>query len=222
MSKTLTAKKRPAEFLGIDPVIETDDDLDIVLYELSYLNAVNKSIDARINEAIEAAKEENEQHKVIHFGDSEDQQMTTAKRIEQLDELAKKYCKANKKNMISGKIKTKKFPHGEVSFNKQRDSVVYKKGVDVEGSFALLDALLSTPLIVQVIAWMKSIMLFGKDKEARHLFEVIELQPKYNFTKLKDKYDEKRLTDEHLDQLGLKYNKGTDKIVIKPAEYDPG
>lgn len=222
MSKTLTAKNRPSEFLGIDPTIETDDDLDIVLYELSYLNAVNKSVDARINGLIEAIKEEYEQYKLIHFGDVDDQKLTIQKRVEQLEELAKKYCKANKKNMISGKIKTKKFPHGAVSFNKQRDSVVYKKGVDVEASFSMLDELLSSPLIVMIVAWMKSILLFGKDKDSRHLFEVIELQPKYNFTKLKDKYDEKRLTDEHLDQLGLKYNKGTDNIVIKPAEYDPG
>jgi len=222
MSKTLTAKKRPAEFLGLDPTIETDDDLDIVLYELSYLTAVNKSIDARISEVIEAAKEENEQHKIVRFGDGEDQQMTTAKRIEQLEELAKKYCKANKKKMISGKAKSKKFPHGAVSFNKQRDCISYKKGVDVKDSFALLDELLSHPLITMLITWMKTILLFGQGKDARHLHEVIELQPKYNFTKLKSKYDDLRITDEHLDQIGLKYYEGTDKIVIKPAEYDPG
>lgn len=222
MTKTLSAKQRPAEFLGIDPTIENDDDLDLVLYELSYLNAVNKSVDARINELIEAAKEENEQKKVIQFGESEDEQVTIQKRVEQLDALAKKYCKANKKNMISGTKKTKKFPHGSVSFNKQRDSVGYKKGVDVEGSFSLLDELLSTPLVEMIVTWLKTLFIFGKDKEARHLYEVIELKPKYNFTKLLDKYKEKRLTDEHLEKLGLRYNKGTDRIMIKPAEYDPG
>tara|TARA_R110002095_G_scaffold212708_1_gene202358 strand:+ start:103678 stop:104091 length:414 start_codon:yes stop_codon:yes gene_type:complete len=128
-----------------------------VLYELSYLNAVNKSVDARINELIEAAKEEHEQRKVIHFGESEDQTMTIQKRVEQLEELAKKYCKSNKKNMISGKTKTKKFPHGAISFNKQRDSISYKKGVDVKASFDMLDELLRTPLIVMLITWMKTI-----------------------------------------------------------------
>jgi len=222
MSKTLSAKKRPAEFLGVDPTIEDDDQLDLVLYELSWLKAVNQSVDARINELIEAIKEEHEQRKVIPFGDGEGEQVTIQKRVEQLEESAKKYCKANKKHMISGNKKTKKFPHGAVSFNKQRDSVGYKKGVDVESSFSLLDELLSTPLIQQLIAWMKTLSIFGKDKEARLLYEVIELKPKYNFTKLLDKYNEQRLTDEHLDQLGLRYNKGTDRIMIKPAEYDPG
>tara|TARA_R110002167_G_scaffold61913_4_gene174925 strand:- start:28708 stop:29376 length:669 start_codon:yes stop_codon:yes gene_type:complete len=222
MTKTLSAKHRPAEFLGVEPTIESDDDLDLVLYELSYLNAVNQSIDALINERIEAIKEEQEQRKVVHFGDTDADQMTIQKRVEQLEASAKKYCKANKKNMISGTKKTKKFPHGSISFSKQRDSVGYKKGVDVEESFSLLDELLKTPLIEMLVTWLKTLCIFGKDKEARLLYEVIELKPKYNFTKLMDKYNENRLTDEHLDQLGLRFNKGTDQVKIKPAEYDPG
>ncbi|QDT26812.1 Bacteriophage Mu Gam like protein [Gimesia panareensis] len=223
MTKTLSTKQRPSEFLGADPSIEDDDQLDLVLYELSWLKAVNKSIDARSNEQIEAIKEQQEQLKVVTFGDTDDaEQLTIQKRIEQLEELAKKYSKANKKNMISGSTKTKKFPHGSISFSKQRDKVSYRKGVDVEESFSLLDGLLKTPLVETVIAWLKSLCLFGKDKEARLLYEVIELKPKYNFTKLLDKYNENRLTEEHLAKLGLRFYKGTDQVKINPAEYDPG
>ncbi|QDT84591.1 host-nuclease inhibitor Gam family protein [Gimesia chilikensis] len=222
MTKTLSTKHRPSEFLGVDPSIEDDDQLDLVLYELSWLKAVKQSIDARINEKIEAIKQEHEQQKVIAFGLAEGEDVTIQTRIEQLEELAKKYCKANKKKMITGKAKTKKFPHGSVSFNKQRDCISYKKGVDVKDSFELLDKLLTCPLVTMLITWMKTIFLFGQGKQARHLHEVIELQPRYNFTKLKSKYDDLRISDEHLDQLGLKFYEGTDKIMIKPAEYDPG
>lgn len=225
MSKTLSATARPAEFLGVDPVIETDDDLDLVLYELSYLRAVNQSIDARINEQIEAIKQEHEGKKVVFQTVDPDGGtnglITIDNRLEQLNTVATKYCKANKKKMIQGTKKTKKFPHGSISFNKQRDAVGYQKGVDVEESFEKLDELMKTSLVQTIAAWLKSICLFGKDKEARLLAEVIELKPKYNFTKLKDAYDEERLTDEHLNQLGLKYHKGLDKVIVKPAEYAP-
>lgn len=226
MSKTLTVKDRPESSLGLDPVIETDDDLDAVLHELSFLNALNQSVNARISEQTEAIKQKYKSEKVIAGCIGEkggaDNLVTVDSRVKQLTQLAEKYCRANKKKMIKGKAKSKKFPHGTVSFNKQRDGVDYETGVDVEASFSMLDELLKSSLVQMITAWLKSICLFGKDKEARVLYEVIELNPRYNFTKLKAAYDEERLTDAHLKQLGLKISKGKDKVKVKPAEYAPG
>ena len=220
MSKTLSATDRPAECLGVDPVIESVEDLDKAIYELSFLGALDSSIDARCTEQIESLKSQYEKKKVLPFPPG--RIVYIKERVEQLTTLVCDYCRAHRSELLEGKKKTRTLPHGSVSFKDQPAKVEYRAGLQEADSMKLLDKLLQSTLIELILAWLKSICIFGTNKEARLLSEVVELKPKLSIAKIKEAYEKKRLTTAHLKQLGLKYTKGSEKLTVKPSAYDPG
>ncbi|QDT95539.1 host-nuclease inhibitor Gam family protein [Gimesia aquarii] len=220
MSKTLSAADRPSSADSIKGSIESEEDLDKALHELSFLNAYDKSVDARCSEQIESIKRQYERKKVLPCGKTTLQY--TKDRYSQLSQMVIDYCNNNRSTLISRNSKTRKFPHGSISFKVQPSKVEYRSGLNEEGSMKLLDKLLQSTLIEMIMAWLKSICIFGKNKEARLLSEVIELKPRLSVSKIKKAFEEGRLTTDHLKQLGLKYSQGKEQLTIKPAEYEPG
>ncbi|QDT98047.1 host-nuclease inhibitor Gam family protein [Gimesia aquarii] len=219
--KSLNANDRPAaELLGADPVIQTEEDLNKALNELSFLNAFDQSVNATCTRYIEKLKQESEQRKYVLIDDQDP--VTITSRRELLHERVNEYCKANRSSLMEGKKKTKSFPHGSVSFKDQPAKVEYRSGLKEADSLGLLDKLMQSTLVEQIVAWLNAICIFGKNKEARLLSEVVELKPKLSVSKIKKAFEEKRLTADHLKQLGLKYSKGKEQLTIKPAEYEPG
>lgn len=223
MSKTLSATDRPAECLGVDPVIESVEDLDKAIYELSFLGALDSSIDARCTEQIESLKSQYEKKKVLPLAPG--RIVYIKERVEQLTTLVCDYCRANRSQLLEGKKKTTTLPHGSVSFKDQPAKVEYRAGLKEADCMNLLDKLLPSSIIELLAAWLKSLCIFGTNEnkaEVRLLSEVIEVKPKLSITKIKEAYEKKRLTTEHLKQLGLKYTKGSEKLTVKPSAYEPG
>lgn len=221
MSKTLSATDRPAECLGADPVIESNVDLDKALHELAFLSALNLSVDSRCTEQVESIKQQYERKKAVPIASGTIVYIKERQAL--LNERAVEYCKANRSSLIDSKKKTKTLPHGTVSFKDQPSKVEYRSGLKEADSLSLLDKLMQSTLIEQVTCWLKSILIFGRAaKDARLLNEVIELKPRISVSKIKKAFEEKRLTTDHLKQLGLKYSKGKEQLTVKPAAYDPG
>jgi hypothetical protein len=197
--------------LGADIVVESLEDADRVLHELSWLVNEQARLDALAKQRIDEIKRDFGAKAVVEIDGEE---VSIEDRIAALSEPLGEWVEANIANHLSAKKKSLELPHGTLGLRRQ--PVVAEFGED-ESKQSVLDRIDQTTGLVTAVNGIlaRNVPNLGKSVQGRDLLK-IEVAPAMK--QMQEAVDAKRLTAEQIAEFGVFLRDAYDEAVVKPAK----
>jgi Bacteriophage Mu Gam like protein len=204
--------------LGLEISVKSLDDVDPVLHELSWLHSEQDRLDALAKQKIDSIKKEFQEKAVVNipagaFGELSESTMTIADRIESLEKPLATWVAKNLRKHLDGRKKSIDFPHGTIGLRQQPLVVEIPEGTSEAVILDTIDAE-AEGIIGAIRGWaikrLKNLSCLVGD--------VLKIETKINLKGIKDAFEDKRLTKEQIEALGLTIREASDDATIKPAK----
>lgn len=201
----------PDDCLPLKKKVASPDEINRALKEISFLQSLNKSIDAQCKTEVDQVKERFQNQKTIKVSGCN---LSLAERIDQLEHSITEYSLANKDELLAEESgKSRKFTHGAISWTKVSPTVDYRAN---ENASTVLDRVeKKCGLAMKIIDFLRKIS-FGKIK----LVHVVTLKPSFQITTVREAFKNQILDREALKSLGLLVTKESETFAIKPAKFE--
>ncbi|MEI8017493.1 MAG: host-nuclease inhibitor Gam family protein [Schlesneria sp.] len=205
--------------LGLEVSVKSLDDVDPVLHELSWLHSEQDRLDALAKQKIDSIKKEFQEKAVVTIcdttegGEDIEDTVTFADRIDALEKPLGTWVAKNLRKHLDGKKKSIDFPHGTIGLRQQPLVVEIPEGTSEK---VILDTVDNEAegIIGTIRGWavrrLKTLACFVGD--------VLKIEVKLNLKGIKDALEDKRLTKEQIEALGLTIREASDDAVLKPAK----
>ena len=204
--------------LGFEVSVKSLDDIDPVLHELSWLHSEQDRLDALAKQKIDSIKKEFQEKAVVTIpsevdGGCTDQTVTFSDRIEALEKPLGAWVSKNLRKHLDGKKKSIDLPHGTIGLRQQPLVIEIPDGTSEAVILDTIDAE-ADGIIGAIRGWaikkLKSLACLIGD--------VLKIETKINLKGIKDAFEEKRLTRDQIESLGLTIREASDDAVLKPAK----
>ena len=205
--------------LGLDVSVKSLDDVDPVLHELSWLYSEQERLDAMAKQKIDSIKKEFQEKAVVTIADTteggEDIEdvVTFADRIEALEKPLGTWVSKNLRKHLTGKKKSIDLPHGTIGLRQQPLVIEIPEGSSETVILDTIDAE-AEGIIGTIRGWaikrLKNLACLVGD--------VLKIETKINLKGIKDAFEDKRLTREQIEALGLTIREASDDAVLNPAK----
>jgi phage host-nuclease inhibitor protein Gam len=203
--------------LGLEIKITSIDDVDAILHELSWLEQEQAKLNALAKQKIDAVKLEFQNRSVVLISAEMDgdaaQTMTINERVSALKKPLEAWIVKHAEKHCKGKKRSFDLPHGTIGLRQQPLTIDVSKHSSVAKVLDAIDAE-SDSMITTIRSWvvkkLKSLSCLVGD--------LIKIETTLNLKGIKEAYDEKRLSREQIESLGLTIRDAYDDAVIKPAK----
>ena len=198
------------EAIGLKVAVKSIDDVDPILHELAWLENERARIDAIVREKVDAITKEFESR---YFVTIEGKSIPFGERTENLTEVLNKWLLANAKSVLTGKKKSLDLAHGVIGL--RQIPMVVKLGPETSEEKALesIDEE-ADGIITSIRGWgvkkLKSLGCLVQD--------VITIKATLNLAGIKKAFENKRLTAQQIDAMGLTIREASDDPVVKPNQ----
>lgn len=197
--------------LGLDVSIESLDDADLILAELSHLSGEQARRKAALDQRIATLKTESDAAATVEV---EGQTLTLAERTATLIDTLGPWLLAHVGEHLPPKKKSLELLHGTIGLRQQ--PAVAQFGEDVTEQWVLDQIEEATGLITAVNAILdRKIPTLGKSVTGR---DVLKLEVVPALKPMLSAVDSKRLTTEQLAAFGVFLRAPYDEPVIKPSK----
>lgn len=198
------------EAIGLNIVVKTIDDVDPILHELAWLQNEKARLDAIVREKTDAITKEHEPKYSLLI---EGQSVTIAKRTEDLTAAVKPWIVSHIAKHFVGKKRSIDKAHGTVGLRQIPMVIELKSDTSEEKVLEAVDG--ETDGIVATIrGWgIKKLKSFGC-----LVGDVLTVKASLNLAGIKKAFDQKRLTKEQIESIGLVIREAKDDATIKPNQ----
>ncbi len=204
----------PRKRLAHPPTVESLDDVDRGLEELSYLAAVANTVKADCDREIGRIKTAAERKMQTKVGGEIVPLMI---RLEAIDTALREWCAANREIVLADGAKTRKFSHGMVSWTKGAMKLEFAGKKTADDVMAKIDELAGVNLLSLLLDRLECITLVAGTKITAAL--VCNVKLTLNRSAILQSLKTKQISADDLKALHLRVPKPQDRQNIKPAEY---
>lgn len=208
MPRNITQADRPYDILPVDGSIQSVDEAEIALRELSFILAHVKSLKAACALRLDQVRDDyaSQMHIVI-----DGQEVDYVRRSKQLDAALETFADANADTLFPGKSKSYEFMHGTIGHAKSPDKLEVMTGQSAGG-------------IVKRITEKFGLMTKVAIVLASHIVDIpldwiLRVKFELNTALLKEQYKNKKIDKDQLRKVGLKITAGENKFYAKAIDY---
>lgn len=206
----------PGETLGFEPAIASEADLCLAMSESAWIETRQAELEAECNRQVEAIKTKFQSRMRLAVEGKWDCSFDDRQAV--LLQAIECYCNEHQAELVTGKGRSRKFTHGTVSWKKTPEGVSIAEGckpADLVAEFVVAHDL--RPRLYQLL---ESICVGDEEGKLapRSAADFFEVDLKLSLTRAELEVKAGRLTPEHLDLVGLAWDKGADKFTFKPSK----
>lgn len=199
----------PTQRLADKPAIKSIDDVSLALGELAAIETRRASLQSVLDAEIEHVKSQHSRLLELDLPSGKKTRFDDREKL--LRTAVEEYAATHRSAILTGKTKSRKFPHGELAWKAQPQKIDF---VDDENEKSVLAKLETRGLTKAIQQALEAISWFGAKIG---LFVVYA--PKLNKSGLLAAWKVKCVTDQQLEKAGLKIGGGEEKLSIKLNEY---
>ena len=219
---------RPRNTLGLEPVIETEEQANDALEEMAYLQAYASAIQARKEMRIKKIQAAADKSCVVKIAGKK---VPCGDRDVVLGKALKLYAQTHRPELqnADGKrvARSLKLAMGKIGWGKGRDAVVIVSGNNAKDVKEALEEITTTedkPGIIARLQSMLSRVRLFKDEERRGCpaDELFSVSVDFNATKTREAFQKKKvITADDLARLNLRFAEGEDEFFAEPTTFQP-
>ena len=191
------ARLRPLRF--------TLADVDELLGELSVMTARQKSIESDLAGKLEALVNASKDKMTV---DVDGQRIGFADRTKSIETALETWCAAHRRELLEEGAKSRKLPHGEIGWEKAKDTIDPTKSKEKKGNPDALDS---------VKSFLRQSMAAFTDFSSA-LCDCLTLDAAWSKTDLHKGLDGGKFTADEMRSVGFKKSTGQDEFFVRPAE----
>lgn len=199
-----------------DVVINTIEELDDALRQLSELDIREKKLKGELDRKVDALKAEHAERLFVEIGE---QRVKYADRRSTLSDAIERFAMGRRDELLPAKGKTRKLNHGEIGWKKARDVVVQlpppkstaKQPSPLAPFAALCEKLLKTlHKCVEAFLPLKGLTAYVR--------VTVCVDEATLITAIRDR----KVSDDDVKRLGYQFVEGEEKFWHKPAQVNAG
>lgn len=197
------AARRPVYDL-FPPRIESIESLELALAELCRIDALEKHLAARVDDAIARERQAGAELMVVDVGEKE--ALAIAEWRSQLEAAIEKYAKRNKDELLEEGKKSREFNHATLKWTKQKPSLKPLGDFTAAGNPKPLD---------KVITFLREALGRCADLVGAFAARFLDVKVAYRKTELLKAMRDKELTAAELRKIGYELDEGEDAFSIE-------
>ena len=212
---TKTRPQPPGDLLGFDAEIVSEADLDRAMAEAAWLEARQAELQAECDRQMKAIQSRfQDQMQLVVDGQW---LVSFADRHAVLAAAIEAYCNEHQAELVTGKGRCRDMTHGTLSWKKTPEGVKTAEGRKPD---ELVEEFIDEhALRPRLHAMLESISVCGElgNPDHRTAADFFDVSLALSLTRAKLAFKAGRLTQEHLDRVGLVWDRGADKFSFKPS-----
>lgn len=199
----------PPQRLADKPAIKTVDDVSLALGELAAIETRRATLQSKLEAEIAHVKSQHDKLLVMELPSGEETRFDD--RVKLLLTAVETYANKHRADLLTGKTKSRKFPHGELSWKAQPQKIDFLADQDEK---TVIEKLESRGITKAIQKLLNGILWFGSN-----LGVFVTINLKLNKSGLLAGWKAKTVTEKQLAEAGLKIGGGDEKLSIKLNEY---